>query len=77
MVCLKLKQQNISIAYKKGFNKHILSLIIKKYNIKDNKSYSYAHTIGNQQRHTYSEAFIDFIVNLIVQEPNLDIEDLK
>ena len=76
-VCLRLKQQNISIAYKKGFNKHILSLIIKKYNIKDDKSYSYAHTIVNQQRYTYSEAFIDFIVNLIIQQPDLDIEDLK
>ena len=27
--------------------------------------------------YTDSEAFIDFIVNLIIQQPDLDIEDLK
>ena len=73
----RLRKKNIKIDSKNGFNKNILSLIIKFYNIKENKKFAYKHKIGNQEQYTYSEAFVEFIITEIEKKPNIFVSKLK
>ena len=58
----RIKKLNIKLGYQKGFNSHVLSLIINFYNIKGDNKYSYKHILGNNESYTYSQQFIEFII---------------
>lgn len=73
----RLKKKNVTMDYPKGFNQHVLNLIIDFYDIKNEEKYSYKHKIGKQESYTYSQQFIDFIVNEIKKKPNKFVESLK
>ena len=73
----KLKKNNIRLDYDKGFNSYVLSLIIDFYDVKLNKDYAYEHIIGNQHNYTYSQQFIDFIVDEIRKNPTGFVASLK
>ena len=73
----RLRKKNIKIDSKNGFNKNILSLIIKFYDIKENKKFAYKHKIGNQEQYTYSEAFVEFIITEIEKRPDIFVSKLK
>ncbi len=71
----ELSQKNITftplLSNKKCFNKYLLNLFIKYYNIKENKEFSYAHKIGNNTDYTYSIKLIDFLINAIIINPDI------
>lgn len=73
----RLNKRNIILDYAPGFNKYVLNLFIKFYDIKGNEKYSYCHTIGNQEHYTYSQQFVDFIVNEIKKNPKIFVDSLK
>ena len=70
-------KKHLKLDYKKGFKSHVLSLIINFYNIKEDEKYSYKHTVGNSEDYTYSEQFIDFILQRIKENPRNFVESLK
>ena len=73
----RLKKKNISMSYSKGFNQYVLNLIIDFYDIKNEEKYAFKHTIGKQQSFTYSQQFIEFIVNEIKKNPTRFVDSLK
>ena len=73
----RLKKQNIKLGYQNGFNSHVLSLIINFYDIKKDKKYSYRHILGNNETYTYSQQFIEFIINEVKKNPSKFVESLK
>ena len=73
----RLKNTNCTLQYDKGFNQYVLNLMIDFYNIKSNPLYSYEHKIGNMQSFTYSEGFVEFIVNEIHKNPKGFVDSLK
>ncbi|REH83698.1 DUF3644 domain-containing protein [Staphylococcus felis] len=73
----RLKKSNISIDYVKGFNQYVLNLIIDFYDIKNDDKHAYKHTIGKQESYTYSQQFIEFIINEIKKNPNKFVESLR
>lgn len=73
----RLKKQQIRLGYEKGFNSYVLDLIIKFYNIKENTKFAYKHVLGNYENFTYSQQFIEFIVNEIKKTPDKFVESLK
>lgn len=73
----KLKKKNIKLGYKSSFNTYVLGLIIDFYDIKREKKYAYKHVIGNQEQFTYSQQFINFIVDEISKNPNNFVQSLK
>lgn len=73
----RLKKQNIKLGYQKGFNSHVLILIIDFYNIKNDKKYSYEHIVGKTRNYSYSQQFIDFIVLEIKKNPEKFVDSLK
>lgn len=72
-----LKKKSIKLSYPAGFNKHVLGLIIAFYDIKSDPKYAYPHIIGNQRQYTYSQQFVDFIVDEIKKNPNGFVDSLK
>lgn len=73
----RLKKKNIKLGYEAGFNTYVLNLIIEFYNIKQDTKYAYKHIIGRQEQFTYSQQFIDFIIDEIVKSPDSFVESLK
>lgn len=73
----RLKKAQVTMSYANGFNSYILNLVIDFYGIKDNKKYAYEHVIGNQHSFTYSQQFIEFIVNEIKKDPKNYVKSLK
>ncbi|MCI5725423.1 DUF3644 domain-containing protein [Fusobacterium sp.] len=73
----RLKKQNIKMGYQKGFNSHVLTLIIDFYNIKNDTKFSYEHIVGNTRSYSYSQQFIEFIVSEIKKNPEKFVESLK
>lgn len=73
----RLKKNNIKIGYEPGFNTYVLGLIIDFYDIKQDKKYAYEHVIGNQRHFTYSQQFIDFIIDEIKKNPDGFVDSLK
>ena len=73
----RLKKKNIRLGYAPGFTQHVLNLIIDFYDIKHNEKYAYEHVIGNQHSFTYSQQFVDFIVEEIEKNPQDFVESLK
>lgn len=73
----RLKKKNIKLGYKSGFNQFVLTLVIDFYNIKSETKYAYKHIIGNQSSYTYSQQFIDFIVEEIEKNPLNFVESLR
>ena len=73
----RLKKKNIKLGYKAGFNTYVLNLIIEFYDIKQDKRYAYKHIIGRQEQFTYSQQFIDFIIDEIIKNPDSFVESLK
>lgn len=65
-----LKRKNIEInLHQRNFN-----LICDKYDLKNNEDYSYYHNLS--KRYMCSQKLVDFVTNLLVEEPNL-IEKIK
>lgn len=74
----RLQRHNIKIQdYSKPFNQYVLSLIIDFYSIKENEKYCYKHTIGNITHYTYSQQFVDFIMEEIRKNPGKFVTSLK
>lgn len=73
----RLTKENIKIDYEKGFNTYVLNLVIDFYAVKSNPDFAYKHTIGQQEQYTYSQKFIDFIVQEIKNNPNRFVESLR
>lgn len=73
----RMKKKNIVLNYKSGFNTYVLGLIIKFYNIKLEPKYAYKHIIGNNEHFTYSQQFVEFIVDRIAENPDGLVESLK
>lgn len=73
----RLRKKNIHLNYKSDFNQYVLNLVIDFYDIKEKKEYAYMHVIGKQHSYTYSQEFIDFIVEQIEKAPNNFVESLK
>lgn len=73
----RLKKKHIKLGYKSGFNSFVLNLIIDFYDIKKDTKYAYEHIIGNQHQFTYSQQFIDFIIEEINKNPKDFVESLK
>lgn len=73
----RIKKKNIRLGYDKGFTKHVLTLFIDFYNIKQNPKYAYCHVIGNSRSYTYSEQIVDFIMEEIIKNPKSFVESLK
>lgn len=55
----------------------VLSLIIDFYDIKQDQKYAYKHVIGKQEQYTYSQQFIDFIIDEIAKNPRGFVDSLK
>lgn len=62
---------------RKVFNNHDLTELIKFYDMKNNKTYAFNHTIGNAVHYSYSTAAADFIVDEIRKNPQNLIRDIK
>lgn len=73
----RLKKQGIRLGYEKGFNSYVLDLIIKFYQIKEETKFAYKHVLGKAEHFTYSQQFIEFIVNEIKKTPDKFVESLK
>ena len=73
----RLKKLNIRLGYEKGFNSYVLGLIMDFYDVKRNPDYAYKHVIGNQNQYTYSQQFVEFIVEEIKKNPEHFVESLK
>lgn len=73
----RLKKGNIKLGYEKGFNSYVLNLVTEFYNVKQNTKYAYKHVIGNQEHYTYSQQFVEFIVEEIKKNPNGFVKSLK
>lgn len=73
----RLGKKSIKIDYSKGFNTYVLKLIIDFYNIKSDSMYAYKHQIGKNEQYSYSELFVEFIVNEIQKNPTKFVESLK
>ena len=72
-----LKKKSIKLGYEKGFNSYVLNLVVDFYNVKQNTDYAYKHVIGNQNQYTYSQQFVEFIVEEIKKNPENFVESLK
>lgn len=73
----RLKKSGIKIGYEPGFNKYVLGLVIDFYDIKQEPKYAYKHVIGKQEQYTYSQQFIDFIIDEIKKNPKGFVASLK
>ena len=73
----RLKKYNIKLGYEKGFNSYVLNLIIEFYDVKQNEAYAYKHVIGNQEQFTYSQQFVEFIIDEIKNNPEHFVESLR
>ena len=73
----RLKKMNIRLGYEKGFNSYVLGLVMDFYDVKRNPDYAYKHVIGNQNQYTYSQQFVEFIVEEIKKNPEHFVESLK
>ena len=73
----RMAKENLHIDYAKGFNSFVLNLIIDFYNVKSNQTYSYKHMIGNREEYTYSQSFIEFILDGIRKNPDKYVESLR
>ena len=65
-----LKRKTINI----NLHQSNFQLICNKYDLKNNEDYFYHHNISN--RYMCSQKLVDFVTNLLLEEPNL-IEKLK
>lgn len=77
VVVERMRKENLRIDYDKGFNSYVLNMFIDFYNIKNDPRYAYKHTIGKQEQFTYSQQFIDFLIDEIKKNPNSFVESLK
>lgn len=73
----RLNKKNIHLSYKSGFNTYVLNLIIEFYSIKQNPQYAYEHVIGKSHSYTYSQQFVEFIIQEIKKNPQHFVESLK
>lgn len=73
----RLKKLNVRLNYNSGFNSYVLNQFIDFYYIKCDPLYSYKHKIGKQTHYTYSQQFIEFIVNEIKKDPDKIVVSLK
>ncbi|PMB84448.1 DUF3644 domain-containing protein [Dolosicoccus paucivorans] len=73
----RLTRRNIRLDYKNGFNSYVLNEFIKFYDIKLESKYTYKHKIGKELRYTYSQQFIEFIIEEIKKNPVNFVDSLK
>lgn len=76
----RLKKMEIDLkssGESKAFTQNDWSLFMKFYGLKDNQEYGYPHKIGESQQYTYSMKTVDLIVDLIKENPDGVIDDLK
>lgn len=73
----RMKKDAVRIDYPAGFNQYVLQLIIDFYDIKREPRFAYEHKIGKQRQYTYSQQFIDFIIEEMKKAPNNFVGSLK
>ena len=73
----RLSREGIRIDYEKGFNTYVLNLFMEFYDIKNDPVYTYKHSIGEQERCTYSQQLVDFILEEIKKNPDKFVESLR
>lgn len=73
----RLKKKHIIMGYPNGFNSYVLNLVIDFYQIKSNSRFAYMHKIGNSVQYTYSQQFVEFIVDQIKNNPDGFVDSLK
>lgn len=73
----RLEKQSIKLDYHKGFNSHVLNLVMDFYNVKQEERFAYEHKLGNTKQYTYSEQFVEFIVTEVKKNPEKIVESLK
>lgn len=66
----RMNKKNMKLDYNKGFNKYVLKLFINFHDVKNNKRYAFAHKIDKNNRYTYSEQLITFIIDEIKKDKN-------
>lgn len=54
-----------------------MNLVIEFYNVKQEPKYAYERIIGKQHSYTYSQQFIDFIIDEIEKSPHNFVESLR
>ncbi len=73
----RMKKESVRIDYHAGFNQYVLQLIIDFYDVKREPRFAYEHKIGNQRQYTYSQQFIDFVIDEMKKIPNNFVCSLK
>ncbi len=51
--------------------------MVEFYDVKQDETYAYKHVIGNQEQYTYSQQFVEFIIEEIKKNPQRFVESLK
>lgn len=72
-----LKKRSIKLGYKSGFNSFVLNQVIEFYNAKAEPKFAYRHKIGNQTQYTYSQQFVDFIIEEISRDPAKFVDSIR
>ncbi|NCJ14849.1 hypothetical protein [Staphylococcus pseudintermedius] len=63
--------------YDSHFSSFFRFIIIDFYNIKKIDKHAYKHTIRKHESYTYSQQFIEFIINEIKKNPNKFVESVR
>ena len=70
---IQLKRNLIDIP----FNQYTFQLFVSYFNLKDNESYCFTYSTGNNNLYSYSQQTIDFVVDEIKKDPKNIIQNLK
>lgn len=56
---------------------YVVIMVMDFYDVKQNPKYAYRHVIGNQSHYTYSQHFVEFVVEEIKKNPEGFVNSLK
>lgn len=55
----------------------MLKLVMDFYDVKSEPKFAYKHEFGKNERHTYSQQFVDFVFDEIKKNPDKFVESLR
>ena len=61
----RLKGKGIRLNDKKGFTTTVLTAIVNFYDVKNEEKYAFRHIVGSRDYYTYSNTFVEFIVEVL------------
>ena len=76
-VAERLAKNKVKIGYEKGFNAYVLNMFVSFYGIKAMQEYAYKHVIGKKETYSYSQQFVEFVVEEAKKYPDSFVEGLK